>query len=124
LPNGWYLRTLALEHELDRLLELEPINAEGRHLRDAMIVDARDKLLVFLARRDGAQAQRDFQARDECVPLGLGCEGLRRSLLHCLNRPPPRPEPTRRHPRGSDRAVQARYLLIIGGKGVNVGQQG
>ena len=41
-----------LEHELDRLLELEPTNADGRHLRDAMIVDARDKLLVFLTRRD------------------------------------------------------------------------
>jgi transposase len=42
----------ALERELDRLLELEPTDAEGRHLRDAIIVDARDKLLVFLTRRD------------------------------------------------------------------------
>ena len=41
-----------LERELDRLLELEPTNADGRHLRDAIIVDARDKLLVFLTRRD------------------------------------------------------------------------
>jgi Transposase IS66 family len=41
-----------LERELDRLLDLEPVNAEGRHLRDAIIVDARDKLLVFLTRRD------------------------------------------------------------------------
>jgi transposase len=40
-----------LELELDRLLELEPTNAEGRRLRDA-IVDARDKLLVFMRRRD------------------------------------------------------------------------
>jgi transposase len=45
-----YARTL--EHELDRLLELKPTNADGRHLRDAIIVDARDKLLVFLTRRD------------------------------------------------------------------------
>ena len=45
-----YARTL--EHELDRLLELEPTNADGRYLRDAIIVDARDKLLVFLTRRD------------------------------------------------------------------------
>ena len=45
-----YARTL--KHELDRLLQLKPVNAEGRHLRDAIIVDARDKLLVFLARRD------------------------------------------------------------------------
>jgi len=42
----------ALERELDRLLELEPTNAEGRRLRDAIIVDARDKLLVFMTRRD------------------------------------------------------------------------
>ena len=41
-----------LERELDCLLELKPTNAEGRHLRDAMIVDARDKLLVFMTRRD------------------------------------------------------------------------
>jgi transposase len=45
-----YARTLA--RELDRLLKLEPTNTEGRHLRDAIIVDARDKLLVFLTRRD------------------------------------------------------------------------
>ena len=45
-----YARTL--ERELDRLLELEPTNADGCHLRDAIIVDARDKLLVFLTRRD------------------------------------------------------------------------
>ena len=45
-----YARTL--ERELDRLLELEPTDAEGRHLRDAIIVDARDKLLVFMKRRD------------------------------------------------------------------------
>jgi transposase len=45
-----HARTLA--RELDRLLELEPTNAEGRHLQDAIIVDARDKLLVFLTRRD------------------------------------------------------------------------
>jgi transposase len=41
-----------LERKLDSLLEREPTNAEGRHLRDAIIVDARDKLLVFLTRRD------------------------------------------------------------------------
>jgi len=41
-----------LERELDRLLDLEPTNGEGRHLRDAIIVDARDKLLVFMRRRD------------------------------------------------------------------------
>jgi transposase len=41
-----------LERQLDRLLELEPTNHEGRHLRDAIIVDVRDKLLVFMRRRD------------------------------------------------------------------------
>ena len=45
-----YARTLA--RELDRLLKLKPTNAEGRHLRDAIYVDASDKLLVFLTRRD------------------------------------------------------------------------
>jgi len=45
-----YARTLA--RELDHLLELKPTNAEGRHLRDAIFVDASDKLLVFLTRRD------------------------------------------------------------------------
>jgi transposase len=45
-----HARTLA--RELDRLLKLKPTNAEGRHLRDAIIVDAQDKLLVFLTRRD------------------------------------------------------------------------
>ena len=41
-----------LHRELDRLLELEPTQREGRHLRDSMIVDGRDKLLVFMTRRD------------------------------------------------------------------------
>ena len=41
-----------LERELERLLDLEPTDNEGRHLRDAMFVDARDRLLVFLRRRD------------------------------------------------------------------------
>jgi transposase len=41
-----------LGRELDRLLALEPSEKNGRHLRDAMFVDARDKLLVFLTRRD------------------------------------------------------------------------
>lgn len=45
-----YARTLA--RELDRLLKLKPTNPEGRHLRDAVFVDASDKLLVFLTRRD------------------------------------------------------------------------
>jgi transposase len=45
-----YARTLG--RELDRLLKLKPTNAEGRHLRDAIIVDAQDKLLVFMTRRD------------------------------------------------------------------------
>src|ERR1700722_1627869 len=45
-----YARTL--KRELDRLLKLKPTNAEGRHLRDAIFVDASDKMLVFLTRRD------------------------------------------------------------------------
>ncbi len=41
-----------LEKELDRLLALKPIDAEGRKLRDAVYLDCRGKLLVFLKRRD------------------------------------------------------------------------
>ena len=41
-----------LERELDRLLELEPTDTEGNHLRATIAVTARDKLLVFLGRRD------------------------------------------------------------------------
>ena len=41
-----------LNRELDRLLELEPMQKDGSHLRATMQVDARDKLLVFMTRRD------------------------------------------------------------------------
>lgn len=41
-----------LKRELDRLLELKPTNGEGIHLKAAVMVDARDKLLVFMTRRD------------------------------------------------------------------------
>jgi transposase len=41
-----------LQRQLDRLLALKPTAAAGRHLRDAMFLDARDKLLTFLSRRD------------------------------------------------------------------------
>jgi transposase len=41
-----------LRRELDRLLALKPAAAAGRHLRDAMFLDARDKLLTFMSRRD------------------------------------------------------------------------
>lgn len=41
-----------LKRQLDRLLDSEPTQAEGRKLRDAILVNARDKLLVFLTRRD------------------------------------------------------------------------
>ena len=41
-----------LSRELDRLLDLEPTQTDGSHLRASMQVDARDKLLVFLTRRD------------------------------------------------------------------------
>ena len=37
---------------LARLLDLEPTQKDGRHLRDTIEVTARDKLLVFLTRRD------------------------------------------------------------------------
>ena len=40
------------ERDLDRLLALAPTNTEGSHLRASIEVHARDKLLVFLTRRD------------------------------------------------------------------------
>ena len=44
--------TRTLKRELDRLLALAPTKGEGIHLQAAIRVDARDKLLVFLTRRD------------------------------------------------------------------------
>ena len=41
-----------LERELDRLLACKPTDAEGRKLRDAVYLDCRGKLFVFLKRRD------------------------------------------------------------------------
>jgi transposase len=41
-----------LQRDLDRLLDLEPTQKDGSHLRAAMQLDARDKLLVFMTRRD------------------------------------------------------------------------
>jgi transposase len=41
-----------MRRDLDSLLKLKPTEANGRHLRDSMIVDGHDKLLVFLTRRD------------------------------------------------------------------------
>jgi transposase len=41
-----------LDRELERLLALKPTDAEGRKLRDAVYLDCRDKLFVFLKRRD------------------------------------------------------------------------
>jgi transposase len=40
------------EKELERLLALKPTDAQGRKLRDAVALDCRGKLLVFLKRRD------------------------------------------------------------------------
>src|SRR5262245_42834559 len=41
-----------LEKELERLLALKPTDAEGRERRDAVYLDCRGKLFVFLKRRD------------------------------------------------------------------------
>lgn len=41
-----------LNRELDRLLALAPTQKDGSHLRATMQVNARDKLLVFMTRRD------------------------------------------------------------------------
>ena len=44
--------TRDLNRELDGLLALAPTQKDGSHLRATMQVDARDKLLVFMTRRD------------------------------------------------------------------------
>jgi hypothetical protein len=92
-----------LDRELDRLLDLKPTDVEGSHLRATIDVTARDKLLVFLTRRDveDQQRERDLPQSDERVPLGMGGQSLRRPLLRCRDRPPRRPERTRRPPRRS-----------------------
>jgi transposase len=41
-----------LKAELEHVLALEPAASDGRKLRDSMLVNARDKLLVFLTMRD------------------------------------------------------------------------
>jgi transposase len=41
-----------LEKDLEQLLARRPTDAEGRKLRDAVALDCRGKLLVFLKRRD------------------------------------------------------------------------
>ncbi len=41
-----------LGRQLDRLLDLEPTQKDGSHLRASMQVDGHDKLLVFMTRRD------------------------------------------------------------------------
>jgi transposase len=41
-----------LDRELDRLLDLEPIDVGGSHWQVTIAVTARDKLLVFLTSRD------------------------------------------------------------------------
>ncbi len=50
-----------LQRELERVLALKAHQADGRHLRDAMSVTARDKLLVFLTRRDIAPTNNESE---------------------------------------------------------------
>jgi transposase len=117
-----YARDLA--RELDRLLALKATQTDGRHLQASMFVDARDKLLVFLTRRDveptnnvSERALRPsviFRKVTNGFRSGWGAKSLRRSLLHCRNRPPQRPQPAYRHPHRSRRT-----RLISGARGVS-----
>ena len=50
-----------LDRELDRLLDLKPTDVEGSHLRATIAVTARDKLLVFLTRRDVAATNNECE---------------------------------------------------------------
>jgi hypothetical protein len=50
-----------LDRELDCRLDLEPIDVEGSHQRVTIAVTARDKLLVFLARRDAEATNNESE---------------------------------------------------------------
>jgi transposase len=50
-----------LERQLDRLLARKPTNAEGRKLKDAVALDCRDKLFVFLKRRDAEPTNNESE---------------------------------------------------------------
>jgi transposase len=50
-----------LEKELERLIALKPTDAEGRKLRDAVYLDCRGKLFVFLTRRDAEPTNNESE---------------------------------------------------------------
>ena len=50
-----------LERKLDRLLACKPTDAEGRKLRDAVYLDCRNKLFVFLKRRDAEPTNNESE---------------------------------------------------------------
>ena len=50
-----------LERQLERLLAREPTDAEGRKLRDAVYLDCRDKLFMFLKRRDAEPTNNESE---------------------------------------------------------------
>jgi transposase len=50
-----------LEKELERLLARKPTDAEGRKLRDAVYLDCRSKLFVFLKRRDAEPTNNESE---------------------------------------------------------------
>jgi transposase len=50
-----------LERELEQLLALKPTDAEGRKLRDAVNLDCRGKLFVFLKRRDAEPTNNESE---------------------------------------------------------------
>jgi transposase len=50
-----------LERQLERLLACKPTDAEGRKLRDAVALDCRDKLFVFLKRRDAEPTNNESE---------------------------------------------------------------
>jgi transposase len=50
-----------LERELEHLLACKPVDAEGRKLRDAVALECRDKLFVFLKRRDAEPTNNESE---------------------------------------------------------------
>ena len=106
----------------------KPTDAEGRKLRDAVYLDCRGKLFVFLKRRDVEPTNNEseralrpsviFRKVTNGFRSEWGAQSLRGPLLHCRNRPPQRPERPHRHPRrpghprgrASRRVIGARHV--------------
>jgi len=65
----------------------------GAPFKDWVLPAAMERIRRKLAGADGGNRQM-VDILTAVITDGLGRQGLRRSLLHCRNRPPQRPQPT------------------------------